>query len=94
MGLNCKKCGLVNEFELITKSNQHTAYCKKCGSYLKNIPQSDMSKLACYWGKKFKGTPIAQIEDYKYLRWCLENVEALAKKGFWNTNVQPLHNAS
>ena len=22
------------------------------------------------------------------------NVEALAKKGFWNTNVQPMHNAS
>ena len=80
MDLVCEKCGLMNEFDIITKQTQHTAYCKGCGAYLKNIPQSDMSKIACYWGKKYKGEKIANIEDHKYLRWCLENMTSLNYK--------------
>ncbi len=37
------------------------------------------------------------IQKFLLTGWCpkmAHNVEALAKKGIWNTNVQPLHNAS
>ncbi len=80
MDLLCTKCGLMNEFHVIEKSNQHTAYCNGCNSYIKNIPQSDMSKICCYWGKKYKGVRIAEIEDHKYLRWCIENMTGLNYK--------------
>lgn len=80
MDLICKKCGLLNEFHIIKKSTQHTAYCNGCNSYLKNIPQDDMSKICCYWGKKYKGEKISNIEDHKYLRWCLENMTTLNYK--------------
>lgn len=47
------------------------AYCNQCQSYIKNIPY-DKPKL--YVGK-YKGIPIDEIEDFRYLKWALENLK-------------------
>lgn len=67
--LSCKKCGLINSYEIIKKGNHHTAFCS-CGAYIKNVAY-DTPKL--YIGK-YKGTPICDITDLHYLEWFFNNV--------------------
>jgi len=70
MDIVCNKCGLVNDYRTIQKSNNKVAYCNGCDSYIKNIPH-DVPKL--YVGK-YKGIPIDTIEDLNYLQWALKTL--------------------
>lgn len=38
----CKKCGAVNDIELVTKGNQTGLYCKLCGTWIKWIGKDEM----------------------------------------------------
>lgn len=70
MEIECKKCGSLNDYHVIEKTNNKVAYCNKCESYIKNIPH-DVPKL--YVGK-YKGIPISDIEDVNYLIWAAETL--------------------
>ena len=51
-------------------------------------------KYIVHKDKLFQITEHKEFGDDLYVQSLSDNVEALAKKGIWNTNVQPLHNAS
>lgn len=72
MEVICKKCGLVNDFRTVTKSNQKTAWCNGCDSYIKNIPYQ---KPKMYFGK-YKGLYVHEMvlpEHRSYFDWLLQS---------------------
>jgi len=72
MDLICVHCGVLNEYKTVMKSNQLTAYCNCCGSYIKNIPHSIP---ALHFGK-YKGRTIETMkekDEVSYLHWLLKS---------------------
>ena len=65
----CKNCGLVNDYNTVFKSNQKTAWCNGCGTFIKNIPHS----LPRFYFGKYKGGKVGECSDMGYLNWFLEN---------------------
>ena len=72
--LICPKCGPTTDYRTELKSNQNTAFCNKCGSYIKNLPQGEP---AFYVGK-YKGKKVTEIEDMGYLKWALKEMKLSA----------------
>lgn len=70
MEIKCNKCGIINDYRTVEKSNNRVAYCNGCDSYIKNIPY-DSPKL--YVGK-YKGIPIKEIDDLNYLKWAIKTL--------------------
>lgn len=60
---NCQSTDYTTEF----KHSQQTAWCKDCGSFIKNIPY----KPATFYFGKYKGTPVAECMDADYMEWFL-----------------------
>ncbi len=67
----CPSCGPTTDYRTEQKSTQLTAYCNKCGGYIKNIPQGEP---AFYVGK-YKGVKVSEIEDMGYLKWALKEMK-------------------
>lgn len=72
--ITCGKCGSVNDYRTENKATQVTAFCNKCGAYIKNIPQGEP---AFYVGK-YKGKKVSEIEDMGYLKWALKEMKMSA----------------
>lgn len=72
----CTKCGSINDYRTVQKSNNLVAYCNGCGSFIKNIPHD---KPRLYVGK-FKGIAIEEIQDLKYLQWAFNTLALSAKQ--------------
>jgi uncharacterized protein (DUF3820 family) len=67
----CQKCGSANDYHIIPKAFNHTAYCNLCNSYIKNLPQD--KPLTLPFGK-YKGTLLTDMvtnEQIKYLQWII-----------------------
>lgn len=71
--LLCPKCRSQKGYYTELKSNQNTARCNDCNTFIKNIPY-EQPKL--YVGK-YKGKDIGDIEDLAYLQWALNNMSNL-----------------
>ncbi len=69
--LYCQNCQKEQQYEVIEKSNQKTAWCNECQSYIKNISYVEP---AFFFGKH-KGKLVSEVEDYDYLRWFTANVK-------------------
>jgi len=70
MGVICKHCGIVDDYYIIKKSNQDTAWCNGCDRYIKNLPQGNPPEL--HFGK-YKDKLISNMiskEETDYLK-CL-----------------------
>jgi len=68
--LYCPKCDEQKEFYTELKSNQNTARCITCNTFIKNVPYQ---KPALYVGK-YKGKPIDEIDDLGYLQWAAKTL--------------------
>ena len=65
----CQKCGSINDFRTVMKSNQNTCWCNGCDSFIKNMPQGKSPKL--HFGK-YKDREISTMTDaveINYLQW-------------------------
>ncbi len=71
MDVTCLKCNISNEYYIVEKTTNKSAYCNKCNSYIKNISY-DVPKL--YVGR-YKGIPITDIDDVEYLKWALKSLK-------------------
>jgi hypothetical protein len=80
--LVCRKCGAINNTNIVDKGMHHTAYCGRCGAYIKNVAY-EVPKL--YFGK-YKNWEISKIEDLPYLEWFIKNIPKMTEKV--RTNVQ------
>lgn len=69
--ITCTKCGLVDDYTIVPKANNHMAYCNGCDSWITNLPYE---KPKFYFGK-YKGKLIADVEDLPYMEWMLSNVK-------------------
>lgn len=65
----CRSCGSVDDYQIIEKNGQKTAWCKSCDSWIKNIPYSEPS----LWFGKYSGTPVNDIADLSYMEWLIKN---------------------
>lgn len=68
--VTCLNCGSINDYEIILKANQATAWCNGCGKFIKNVPYK---APALYFGK-FKGRDIASMlakDEVEYLQWLI-----------------------
>ena len=74
MEIICNQCRLVNQYEVKVNGPHVTAYCSKCGGYIKNLPQLQEPKM--YVGK-YKGWLIKDIQERDYLEWALLNIDSL-----------------
>ena len=63
----CTKCKVESEFYTELKSNQNTARCSTCNTFIKNIPYKEPQ----FYVGKYKGINISEIEDMGYLKWAL-----------------------
>ena len=75
----CNKCGLINDYRIEIKANNHTAWCNGCGSYIKNI---GYSKPALFFGK-YAGREIESMttkDELQYLQWLIRNAKNLSEK--------------
>lgn len=67
----CLKCGLVNDYNIIIKGDQVTAWCNGCTKFIKNIPYKQPT---IYFGK-YKDRLISSLiskEEVQYLYWLKE----------------------
>lgn len=71
--LLCPKCMIDVEPVTELKSNQNTARCPKCNTFIKNIPYE---KPKFYIGK-YKNKHIDEVDDLGYLKWALDNMNRL-----------------
>lgn len=65
----CQNCGSVNDYEVILKSDQATAWCNRCTKFIKNIPYKPPT---LYFGK-YKDRLISSMlekEEVEYLQWA------------------------
>lgn len=70
----CNSCGPTTDYRTELKSNQLTAYCNKCGAYIKNLPQGEPA----FHVGKYKGKKVSEIEDMGYLKWTLKEMRLAA----------------
>lgn len=75
----CNNCGSINDYNIVVKSTQNTAYCNSCHKYIKNIPQEQTEHLRMYFGK-YKDKLITEITDEQYLDWVLRTNTNLKDK--------------
>lgn len=71
MEIKCK-CG-SSDYYITQRGIHQTAYCKKCDSYIKNLPQG---KPFVFMFGKFKGTALVDMistEQLNYLHWILSS---------------------
>lgn len=71
--VTCLRCGSVDDYHIIEKSGQKTAYCNGCGKYIKNIPYS---KKLCFYFGKYKGVNFTEFntpQHMAYLQWVKSN---------------------
>lgn len=69
MEIICNRCGLINDYKVVEKSNQRTAWCNGCGNYIKNIPHGNKPTL--HFGK-YKSRTIESMrnkDEVNYLNW-------------------------
>lgn len=71
--LLCPKCRIEVEPVTELKSNQNTARCPNCDTFIKNIPYE---KPKFYVGK-YKDKAIEEIDDLSYLQWAVKNMSRL-----------------
>lgn len=71
--LFCQNCSKHTTFYTELKSNQNTARCTECGTFIKNIPYQP----PMFYVGKYKGIPIDEIEDIGYLQWALQKMSNL-----------------
>lgn len=79
MELICKSCGVTEAY--ITDNPPHkSAYCQKCGSFIKHVRQQPEDDFILFFGK-YKGRNIkSMIEDKierSYLVWLHDNANTL-----------------
>lgn len=68
----CQQCGSINDYHTIMKSNQNTAWCNGCDSFIKNLSQGKPPIL--YFGK-YKDRLLDSMtsqEEVNYLKWVIE----------------------
>ena len=66
--VECQHCGLINDYNIILKSNQATAWCNGCDKFIKNVPYKSPM---LYFGK-YKERLISSMvskEEVEYLQW-------------------------
>ena len=69
--ITCQHCGNMNDYRTIMKSNQLTAWCNGCDSFIKNIPQGKPPQI--FFGK-YKDRLISSLtskEEIEYLQWLV-----------------------
>lgn len=71
--LFCPTCKEDKGYYTELKSNQNTARCITCNTFIKNIPYQKPS----FWVGKYKGKPIEEIDDLNYLKWAIEKMSNL-----------------
>jgi hypothetical protein len=71
--LFCPKCQEQKTFYTELKSNQNTARCNDCNSFIKNIPYEQPK----FYVGKYKDKNIGDIDDINYLQWALANMSRL-----------------
>jgi len=70
---NCKKCG--NDKFYYTPSGNHLGeYCENCNAWQKWMPQNNPITTMPFG--KYKGELIAEINDFAYLEWLENNLNA------------------
>lgn len=74
--LFCPNCRAEKEYVTEVKSNQNTARCFDCNTFIKNIPYN---KPKMYVGK-YKDKNIDEIDDLKYLDWAHRDMTSLNKR--------------
>lgn len=74
--LFCPTCKEEKEYFTELKSNQNTARCIICNTFIKNIPYQKPS----FWVGKYKGKPIDEIQDLDYLKWAIQKMNNLNKR--------------
>lgn len=87
MDVSCKKCGLVNEYEVVMKGPHRTAYCSGCGSYIKHLPKESNEMFIMPFGK-YKGEPLQMMvseDERRYLVW-------LSEQSFVKSNMRRIIN--
>lgn len=67
----CKKCGSVDNYNIVDSNQQKMAYCNDCKAWIKNLPYKDPQ---FYFGK-YKGQYIAHVNDLFYLKWVKDNIK-------------------
>lgn len=68
--LFCPTCKDQREYHTELKSNQNTARCSVCDTFIKNIPYQKPS----FWVGKYKGKAIDELDDLNYLQWAEKNM--------------------
>jgi len=69
MSVICQHCGNIDDYRIIRKSNQDTAWCNGCDRFIKNLPQGNPPTL--HFGK-YKDRLISSMvtkEEVDYLKW-------------------------
>lgn len=69
--LYCKNCDKQVGFYTELKSNQNTARCNECNTFIKNIPYE---KPQFYVGK-YARKPIEELTDLNYLQWAARTMK-------------------
>jgi len=69
----CKNCGLIDDFSITVKGNNHMAFCNGCRKFIKNVAY-ESPKL--YIGQ-YKGKLVSEIKDKHYLEWYIGNVKKI-----------------
>lgn len=71
--LFCPQCREQKGFYTELKSNQNTARCNDCNTFIKNIPYEQPK----FYVGKYQGKEIGSIDDLNYLKWAVENMRNL-----------------
>lgn len=69
MDILCQQCGLVNDFTECQAGPHRSAYCNKCGNFIKHLKQSEI--VFIYFGK-YQGRELSSMkssEELTYLNW-------------------------
>jgi len=85
--LYCSKCDDQKEYYTELKSNQNTARCSVCNTFIKNVPYE---KPKFYVGK-YSGRAIDEIDDLGYLKWAVQNMKNIKGRTKEAINKQIAH---
>ena len=75
----CKHCGEIDP--AIHQNGPHlSAYCTKCGSFIKHVPKSE-TDFTMPFGK-YKGLAASElvVKDRQYAQWAVENMIKLSPR--------------